>query len=287
MCAKVKKIILSCFLLVFLSVIPNGYAGTKRNTDYLGKEPFSGRILGNIDQINFNEPSDIVFHRLRGTLFVVGDEGDLCEIQTDGTFVKQKRIRPADFEGITYDPSTGLLYIAIEGEEKILEVVPDDFSVLREFSLERTFKGETVLKASGEGIEAIAFVPNAKNPEGATFYVANQSFDLTDEEDPSAIFEVEVPLKSNSSKYSKAKIIRYFSIGAIDLSALYYDQASDHLYVISDKTDTFFEITRDGKILNSYYFPVNEAEGLAVDESGFLYIAQDSGGIIKLKWYKR
>ena len=40
--------------------------------------------VGNIDKVNFNEPSGIVFHALRGTLFVVGDEGDLCEIKTDG-----------------------------------------------------------------------------------------------------------------------------------------------------------------------------------------------------------
>ncbi len=40
--------------------------------------------------------------------------------------VKQKRICDADFEGITCDPATGLLYIAVEGEEKIIEMDPGD-----------------------------------------------------------------------------------------------------------------------------------------------------------------
>ena len=109
--------------------------------------PFSCEWIGAIDQVNFNEPSGIVFHPQRKTLFIVGDEGDICEIQRDGTLVKQKRLLHADFEGITCDPSTGLLYIAIEGEEKIIEVDPDDFRVLREFAVNRTFQGKWVLKA--------------------------------------------------------------------------------------------------------------------------------------------
>jgi len=38
----------------------------------------------------------LVFYHQRGTLFVVGDEGDICEIQKDGTLVKQKRIKGDD-----------------------------------------------------------------------------------------------------------------------------------------------------------------------------------------------
>ena len=92
------------------------------------KTPLPCQIVGDIDRINFNEPSGIVFHPKRGSLFVVGDEGDLCEIRPDGTpIVKSKRIRNADFEGITCDPSTGLLYVAVERERKILELNPGRF----------------------------------------------------------------------------------------------------------------------------------------------------------------
>lgn len=248
---------------------------------------FPYQWVGNIDKVNFKEPSGIVFHPWRRTLFVVGDEGDICEIQKDGTLVKQKKVRDADFEGVTCDPSTGLLYIAIEGEEKILEVDPDTLGVLREFAIERTFKGKTVLKASGQGIEAIAFVPDPKHPEGGTFYVANQSFTLNDKEDPSAIFEVNVPIKSGTGRELEAKIIRYFSIGVIDLSGLHYDKDSDSLYVISDATNTFFEVTRTGKILRGYAFPGKDQEGITVDDEDFVYIAQDSGGIIKVKWLRQ
>jgi uncharacterized protein YjiK len=242
--------------------------------------------IGNIDQVEFIEPSGIVFYPNRGTLFVVGDEGDICEIHPDGTVVKQKRIRHADFEGITYDPSSGFLYIAEERVEKILEVSSDDFSVLREFSIDRTFKNAIVLKEGGQGIESITFVPDSKHPEGGTFFISNQGFTLDNQEDPSALFEVEAPLRSGSGKDLKARIIRMYSLGIIDLSGLHYDKSNDRLYIISDATNSLFEITRKGEILKSYAFPGDNQEGIAIDNENNIYIAQDTGGIIKIKWFR-
>lgn len=43
------------------------------------------KSIRNIDMIGFNEPSGIVSHRERRTLFVVGDNGDLVEMRPDGT----------------------------------------------------------------------------------------------------------------------------------------------------------------------------------------------------------
>jgi hypothetical protein len=68
---------------------------------------FPYQSIANIDQLNLDGPSGIVLHPGRETLFIVVDKGDLGELQRDGTLVKQKRIRDADFEGITCDPSTG------------------------------------------------------------------------------------------------------------------------------------------------------------------------------------
>ena len=272
-----------CAWVTSILLIVNESVFSQKETE-IATVKFPHQWIGDIDRINFKEPSGIVFHPTRGTLFVVGDGGDICEIKTDGTPVKQKRIRRADFEGITCDPATGLLYIAVEGEEMIIELHPEDFSILRTFSIERTFRGKVRLKPGGQGIEAITFVPDVNHREGGTFFVANQSFTLTDQEDPSAIFEILVPLKSDSGRNPGAKIVRYFSIGVIDLSGLVYDSNSDQLYVISDATDTFLEITKQGKILKSYALPGKDQEGIAIDNKDFLYIAQDSGGIIKCKW---
>ena len=281
---RVRNVSRAGIPVVMVAILVCGCAATAPKELDVRDVVFPYQGWRNIDTASFNEPSGIVFHSERGTLFVVGDNGDICEIGTDGSMIKQKRIRRADFEGVTYDPSSGLLYVAVEGEERIIEFDPDDFEVLREFSIPRTFEGRVLLKAGGQGIEGITFVPDANHAEGGTFYVANQSFSLESQEDISAILEIEVPLRSNAEENAGAKILRYFRPGVIDLSGLHFDKRTGHLFVISDGTNTVFELTTAGELLNSWAFPGDNQEGMAVDEEGFLYIAQDSGGIIKTKW---
>jgi len=43
------------------------------------------------------------------------------------------------------------------------------------------------------------------------------------------------------------------------------------------------EITLNAKLVKEYAFLGDYQEGLAKDDEGYLYIAQDSGGIIKVK----
>lgn len=242
--------------------------------------------VGNVDKIRFRQPSGIVFHPKKETLFVVGDLGDICEIQTDGTLVKQKHLSDADYEGITCDPTTGLLYLAIEGEERIVEVNPDGFEILRSFIIPRTFKEKTVLKAGKQGIEGITFIPDENHPEGGTFYIVNQSFDPDDLEDPSAVYNIQLPLKSGIGKKLKAKITGYFTPDITGFSCIHYDGGSQRLYVVSNATNTFLEFTLTGELANFYAFPGENQEGIAIDKEGYMYIAQDTGGIVKIKWNK-
>jgi len=244
---------------------------------------FPNEWVGNIDKIEFNEPSGICWHSQRKTLFVVGDEGDLCEITTEGSLIQQKHIRDADFEGVTHDPSTGLLYLAIEEAESIIEVHPETFAVLREFSIPRDFDGKTLLRAGGEGIEAITFIPDSGHKQGGVFHVGNQAFTLSDEQDVSAVFLVELPLRTRTGS---ARITGYFAPGVIDLSGLHYDPTTNRVLVISDATNTMLEYSREHELLNVWAFPGDNQEGITVDPKGFIYIAQDSGGIIKLKWLR-
>jgi hypothetical protein len=242
---------------------------------------------GDIDQVELEEPSGIVYHATRGTLFAVGDEGDLCEIKTDGTPIKKECLRSewphSDFEGVTYDPTSGLVYIAVEGADQILEVDPDSFEVLREFSVERDFDGVTYLHPEGNGIEAIAFVPDANHREGGVFFVANQSWELPPAKDPSVLLEVVVPLKSGEGSTA---ISRVLIPGIVDMSDLHYDRERDRLFVVSDSANALFEMTFDGVLARSWAFPGANQEGIAFDEDGFVYVAQDSGGILKLKWLR-
>jgi hypothetical protein len=271
------------FLAFFSLVLAAGCRKACKPQQILENIVFQNKWVGDIDQIQFNEPSGICWHDSRETLFLVGDEGDICEIKPDGMLVKQEHVRDADFEGVTHDPSTGLLYIVIEEEEIVLEIHPETFEVLREFSIPRQFKGKTLLNAGGNGIEAITFVPDDEHPEGGVFYAANQAFTLDDEQDISAIFEVELPLRSQKGE---PRILSYFTPGVIDLSGLHYDAKTDRLLVTSDAANIILEYSRQHELLSVQAFPGDNQEGITVDPDGFIYIAQDTGGIVKLKWLR-
>jgi len=239
--------------------------------------------VGNIDRVGFREPSGIVYHPTRNLLYVVGDEGDILVMRKDGEYVIEKHLADADLEGITVNPSTGLLYIAVEGDEKILEVDPDSLVILREFVIDRYFQGKELLMRGGQGIEGITFIPDDEHPEGGTFLVSNQSFNLEGGE-PSVICELEVPIVSSKSVLDSAKIVRIIYPGIIDVSGLYYNPLSNTLFVISDATNVFLEMSLDGQILKQYAFIGDDQEGITLDDEGYLYIAQDSGGIIKVRY---
>ncbi len=239
--------------------------------------------MGNISQAGIAEPSGITYHPMRRSLFVADDSGSIWEIDaTDGALVQSKAVNGRDLEGITVNPVTGMLYAAVEDEEAILEVDPGTLTVRREFKIARGFEGAQLLKKGGMGIEAIVFVPDAKHPEGGTFWVGNQSFSLKPQDEPSVVCEVVVPLRSSQTRKAAGTIVGFYRMDFIDISGLAYDERADCLVLISDTTNLLVELKRDGTVLHRYLLPGDEQEGVVLDGLGYLYIAQESGEIIKL-----
>ena len=70
------------------------------------------------------------------------------------------------------------------------------------------------------------------------------------------------------------------------LQGLYYDAESERLYVLSGATNTLWELTMDGQIVHGWAFPCSSQEGITVDDHDNVYLAQDSGGVVKLKWMR-
>ncbi len=233
--------------------------------------PLPHRVVGLLPLEGVPEPSGIAFHPGRGTLFVVDDGGILCELDTGGRVLRRERIRRADFEGVTVDPATGLLYIAIEGEDSILEVDPASFRAMREFPLPRIVAGKTLLKEGGQGIEAVTITPDG------TFLVTNQG---TGADDPGIVMELELPLRAEDA--GSVRVVRTFDPGVLDLSALLYLADRDLVLVVSDSANRLMAFSRAGAPLRSWTLPGRDQEGIALDADGNLYIAQDSGGVLKI-----
>ncbi|HZX09624.1 MAG TPA: SdiA-regulated domain-containing protein [Acidobacteriota bacterium] len=234
---------------------------------------------GDIDSQGIPEPSGICYHPLRKTLFVVSDEGEVVEMQTDGALVFRQKV-PGDLEGVSVNPETGLLYIVKEGDDVILEFDPEKKEVIRAFPLNRSYNGnpEYIQKQEGydNGIESIQFILDENHSEGGTFYLGNQW-------DPPCVMEVLIPLKSCQEKVCEAHILRVLPLKMDDPAAMHFDSRSGLLNIVSDADNILVEIDLSGKIIREYAFLGDNQEGITIDEEGYLYIAQDSGGIIKVK----
>ena len=97
------------------------------------------------------------------------------------------------------------------------------------------------------------------------------------------VIEVEAPLRSGGSEGGQAHIVRVLPLKLDDPAAIYYDFESGLLNVVSDADNILVEVTLEGELVNQYAFLGDNQEGLAKDEEGYLYIAQDTGGILKVK----
>ena len=109
------------------------------------------KMVGNICQTELDELSGLTYHPQRNTLFVVADEGSLYEMHTDGRLARSEQLKQADFEGVTVNPQTGLLYAVIEGADNIVELTPETFQINRTFDVNRNFEGRELLKKGGWG----------------------------------------------------------------------------------------------------------------------------------------
>ncbi|MDH3830131.1 MAG: SdiA-regulated domain-containing protein [Gammaproteobacteria bacterium] len=236
--------------------------------------PFPGQLVAIFNEQHCKEASGIVFSRSRGTLFVVGDEGDICELHTDGILVNKAHIPRTDLEGITSNPLTGNLYALDELSTSILEINPDNLEVLQHISIDLSpekYNHEN----KNRGFEAITFLPNPGQAANSRLFIANQG---RSDRASAAVHELTVPLADGDNV---AKTLHILEQKIADLSGLHYDDSSGLLLVISDAHNTLLLMTVEGDIRTSYTLPGENQEGITLDDESRLYIAEDSGNIIK------
>jgi len=222
------------------------------------------------------EPSGIVFHPIRKTLFAVGDEGDVAELDLNGNVLNLKRVK-GDLEAITCDPATGLLYVVREGHEIILELSPTDFKMLRRFDIDRTYNGDpNYIQRGGDGIEGLTFVPDGANPEGGRFFAVNQY-------DPPVLVELHVPLKTSKERFDKATVVAAYDIPGAPLSDVMWDDVHHDFLIVSALWRSVYVVDRKGKVRRSVHLPGFMQEGLTRLPGGAFAIAQDTGGLIEWK----
>jgi hypothetical protein len=220
------------------------------------------------------EPSGVVYHAKRGSLFVVSDDGTIGEVSLEGK-VRATRALGGDLEGITYDPGTGNLYVVREGHEIIFEVDPNSFAIRRRFTIDRSFEGDAdFLERGGDGIEGLTFVPDPGHREGGRFFAVNQF-------DPPALVELALPLRSSRERFEKARIVAAHRVASPPLSDVLWCAELRAFLIASALWRSVYVVDENGVRRASVRVPGIMQEGIALLPDGAVVIAQDTGGLLK------
>lgn len=238
---------------------------------------FPYQKAADLDAVDYHEPSGLVYHPQRKTLFVAGDQGHLTEIATNGALINRTRIEKTDFEGLTLNPDNGLLYAIVEGTDSLFEIDPATLQARRNIPLDFTFENAPLVNAQKHGIEGVAFVPGTSAADEGAFYLANQSLQ-TGGSQPSLIMKI---VLDSSAGIPIGRVVSYFPLPIPDLSDLAYDPTDQTLLAISDNNNTLLRLTLSGAIVSVFPLPGQDQEALTLDPNGTLYIGEDSGYVIK------
>lgn len=218
-----------------------------------------------------DEPSGIVYHEQRNTLFVVDDEGELFEIDLDGNFLRQVYVGDYDLEGITISGS-GQLILAAEGRSSLIILDVESLDLLNELPiLTLDHNGDIIVgDESDYHIEGIHY-------SNGRIYLAHQSNNTNPAEVDdysSGILTARI-----TSRSVRIRDRAYFPFP--DLAGI--AEWDGNLYVLSSDENVILVYNREtNTLIDQIENPVSgDQEGITFDTDGNMYIAVDGGGVFK------
>lgn len=220
------------------------------------------------------EPSGLAWQSRLGTLFVVGDGGDVTEMTDTGTILHNVHLVDSpDLEGITVaDPNSNYVYLANEANTKIYEFNIASFAL----SGKSWDLSPWIYNPGNQGVEALTFVANGyhsytNSVSGGLFYAGSQY------DGKIYVFDINLSLSGSVNYISTITPLTL----STDLSGLDYEPSTQILYAIFDSSNLLLEMNASGTVLNSYNMPGSAQEGVAVQPScpnttTNIYLAEDA-----------
>lgn len=210
-----------------------------------------------------------MWHTRLDKLLVVGDEGTLVVMADDGSTVTEYTIG-GDLEGVTIaDPDSDFVYVGVENPDAIKEFSLVTGLVTRTFTLTSYMVGP-----DNAGLEALTFVPDASSAEGGYFYAGHQN------EGAIYIFSLAIATSATSTTVTYVSDFTPHA-SRTDIAGLHYDADADRLYVLYDANNKIRILDGDQNYVAEWTAPGSDQEGFALGESCEIYIAQDTGGVMR------
>ncbi|ALE90580.1 SdiA-regulated domain-containing protein [Pseudomonas versuta] len=223
-----------------------------------------------------DDVSALTYDPLRKSLFTVTNKNaELVELSLDGRIVRRiALVGFGDAEAVEFiDANTYV--IADEREQRLFKVRLDDNTlVLNAREAEQLTLG--IHLRGNKGFEGLAY-----DSVGKRLFVAK-------ERDPMLIYEVRGFPQDNPQMPSAIHVVtnarRDARLFVRDLSSLQFDERSGHLLALSDESRLLLELDIDGRPISTLSLKkgrhglkktVPQAEGVAMDDEGTLYVVSE------------
>ena len=205
--------------------------------------------------VNVEELSGLCLDRDSTALWTVGDEGDLCKISFEGKVTRVMSL-DMDTEGITIDPATGDLYLAVEGDQMVCRVAAPDYR-----------RVDTLFYVT----EAVKRDFDNSGLEGIAFYRDSMLFVGSQEDALLWTYKLDGTAVSRISLLDETSMIE-------EIAGLCYDAPKKWLWVTDSDACKFFIFSAvNFDLLASYDIPyIENAESICVDRNhGCVWIGSD------------
>jgi len=211
--------------------------------------------------VKIPEASGISYCHNSNTLIVANDEGVYYEITPKGKILQKVKLGKYDLEGVVCEDEQ---FIFVR-EDKGIVIVDRRTGKKQKVHVDTMYKGKKrKLFDRKEGVEGIAKVAN-------TLYLSKQAKKKKNS------FIAVVKMKPYPSM-----IVDVIEHDIADIAGLTYDDGD--LYMVSDKKDLLIKYNLEKKkIVQKVKLEKGAWEGIAFDNKGFVYLADDDGHVVKYK----
>lgn len=198
-------------------------------------------VMGEYDvyDVDLGELSGLCLDKDKTSLVACGDKGGIKHVSFDGkvTDIWENR---GDMEGVTVNPSTGDIYIAVERAQEVHRLAAPDYDVQEPlFAVQEAVDG----RYFNDGLEAVEYYKDDMVFVGAQRDATLWQYKL----DGTLLSKVNLPF-------------------ATEIAGLCYDSEADLLWVTDSESFKVFLCTVDGELLATYDVPfIENAESICVD----------------------
>jgi len=223
-----------------------------------------------------DDVSALTYDPVRRSLFTVTNKNaELVELSLDGNILRRiALIGFGDAEAVEFI-SADTYVISDEGQQRLIKIHLDDSTTFLDAAeAEQMTLG--VHMGGNKGFEGLAY-----DSVGKRLFVAK-------ERDPMLVYEIQGFPHYNPEKSYAVHVVnnpkRDAGMFVRDLSSLQYDERSGHLLALSDESRLILELAVDGRPLSTLSLSkgrqglqktVPQAEGIAMDDEGTLYLVSE------------